>query len=292
MSATCIFGLDSETRAKREHTGHLQEVITIKDYKKELNEQLQQLNQYISFAEKRLKKSKNIELRAVSTSVRKHGFQYYLVEDGKRTYVKTRDLDVVRGIVQKDYDESMYKALVTMRDRIGRFLKVYDMDSIEKTYSNLSAARKQLVNPLIPSDEQYIEQWYLRHTGGQNPFPEQGIYHTSLGERVRSKSEMIIANLFDKHNIPYRYEPKLELEDGTCMFPDFIVLNVRCRKTVYWEHFGLVSDGDYARKALQKLELYEENGFVVGEDLLFSTESAASPLNVRQLEAKIQKYLL
>ena len=102
----------------------------------------------------------------------------------------------------------------------------------------------------------------------------------------------MIKSAFPKHNIPYRYEPKLELEDGTCMFPDFIVLNVRCRKTVYWEHFGLVSDGDYARKALQKLELYEENGFVVGEDLLFSTESAASPLNVRQLEAKIQKYLL
>ncbi|MCR5101181.1 MAG: hypothetical protein K6B41_07480, partial [Butyrivibrio sp.] len=108
----------------------------------------------------------------------------------------------------------------------------------------------------------------------------------------RSKSEKIIADLFEKYKIPYRYEPMLELSDGHCVFPDFVVLNVRLRKTIYWEHFGLITDGEYAKKTLQKLSFYEENGIVVGKDLLISIESDQIPLNVKLLEQKIHQYIL
>ncbi|MBQ7615252.1 MAG: hypothetical protein IJU77_09410 [Butyrivibrio sp.] len=277
------------TKAKYQREGS--ESI-IEDYKEELKGQVEQLNYYIKLADERLKKSKRIEKRVVCTSTRKNGFQYYLMEDGKRAYVKAKDMDAVRNIVQKDYDESIYNALVTVRYRIERFLKLYDVTMIDDTYRKMSEARKRLVEPLIPTDEQYVEEWYLKHKDNQNTFPVQGTYLTARGESVRSKSEKIIADLFDKYDIPYRYEPMLKLKDGRGLFPDFAVLNVRRRRTFYWEHFGLITDGEYAKKTLHKLNVYEESGYVIGEDILFSTESDTMPLNVGLFEQKIRKHLL
>ncbi len=258
----------------------------------QLEEQRNQINEYIKLVEKRLKKSKDVEKCIVCTSTRKNGFQYYLMKDKKRTYVKAKDLDEVRKIVQKSYDESVYKKLLTMRYQIERFLKLYDFDSISKIYGELTDARKLLVNPLIPTDEQYVQEWYLAHAACQNPFPKQGAYLTSRGEEVRSKSEKIIADLFDRYNVPYQYEPQIEMSDGHILFPDFVVLNVRQRKTMYWEHFGLITESEYAKKTCQKINLYEENGFVIGESILFSMESGERPLNIKQIESKIKKYLL
>ncbi|MCR4616899.1 MAG: hypothetical protein K5669_01795 [Lachnospiraceae bacterium] len=264
----------------------------MEDYRNKLKEQVDQFDFYIRLAEERLKKSKKIKKQVVCTSTRKKGYQYYLMENGKRTYVKKRDMDMVRGIVQKDYDEAMYKALTTVRHHIQRFIKEYDLSLIDKVYSGMADARKQLVQPLIPTDEQFVEEWYRTHKGNQNSFPEQGTYLTAHGERVRSKSEKIIADLFEKHKVPYRYEPMLKLSEGRFVYPDFVVLNVRRRKTMYWEHFGLITDGDYAKKTLQKLSAYEDSGYVVGEDLLFSMESEQIPLNVTLIEQKIHKYIL
>ena len=69
-------------------------------------------------------------------------------------------------------------------------------------------------------------------------------------------------------------------------------MNVSKRKTIYWEHFGLISDGEYAEKALRKMDMYEKNGICIGEDLLFSMEAEDSPLDIKQIEAKIKRYLL
>ncbi len=265
---------------------------TIEDYRNELKEQVEKLDRLIAFAEKRLKKEKNIKKYVVCTTMRKNGYQYYIKEEGKRKYVKSKDLDTVRDTVQKSYDESVHHVLLNQRYQIERFLKLYDITAIVRTFEKMSEARKQLVEPLVPTDEQYIEEWYDRHHGGQNTFPMQNTYMTARGEKVRSKSEKIIADLFDKYKIPYRYEPMLELESGQSVCPDFVVLNVRRRKTLYWEHFGLVSDDEYAKRTLKKMNIYEESGFIIGRDILFSMESEEAPLNTKMLERKIKDYLL
>ncbi len=268
-----------------------EDVIT-EDIRSQLEEQMRQLNKYINTVEKHLKRSEDVEKFAVCTSTRKNGFQYYLMEDGKRVYVKKKDMDLIRKIVQKSYDETVYQKLLTMRYRIERFLKLYDPDAITRVYIDLADARKPLVKPIILNDEQYIKEWYLTHPDCQNTFTIQDGYLTSHGEKVRSKSEKIIADLFDKYNIPYRYEPQLKLADGHIVFPDFVVLNVRQRKTMYWEHFGMVSDMEYAHKTCHKINMYEESGFVIGEDIMFSMEFEDRPLNIKQLEMKIKKYLM
>ncbi len=137
-----------------------------------------------------------------------------------------------------------------------------------------------------------IRDWEERIKGNMNPYPQQTSYQINRGESVRSKSEKILADLFYQYQIPYCYEPQLNLSDGTSLYPDFALLNVKKRKTIYWEHFGLVSDGDYAVRALRKLMLYEKNGMMIGKNLLYSLESNEMPLDIKKLEKKVREYLM
>ncbi|MCR5754055.1 MAG: hypothetical protein K6G30_04465 [Acetatifactor sp.] len=249
---------------------------------------MRQLDQLIKKNEKSLKQNKGVDERALRVCKRKCGFQYYLEDkEGKRTYVKVRDVEKVRKVAQREYDVSIHKTLLALRNRLERFLKLYDIESIEKEYEKLCEAKKMLVTPVVMTDEEYIKQWEHDNKGGMNPFPDVGQYLTNKGEYVRSKSEKILADLFYKHGIPYIYEPAFELANGSYVYPDFALLNVRERKTIYWEHFGLISDGEYAKRTLQKLSCYEESGMQIGVDLLFSMESESMPLNLRQIEKKI-----
>ncbi|MCR5687199.1 MAG: hypothetical protein K6G58_04195 [Lachnospiraceae bacterium] len=171
-------------------------------------------------------------------------------------------------------------------------MDIYDPTAIYGVYDKLCDARKALVTPVIPTDEEYVREWMESHAGSRNDYPASATYLTERGEQVRSKSEKILADLFGKNGIPYCYEPELILSDGRNFYPDFALLNLRTRKTVYWEHFGLVSDGEYALKSFWKLYKYEADGFEVGKDILFSVESENMPLNQRELEKKIKRFLM
>ena len=61
---------------------------------------------------------------------------------------------------------------------------------------------------------------------------------------VRSKSEVIIANLPHEREIPFRYEQPLYAGDGTIRLKDFTV--VWNGETFFREHFGLLDLTDYA----------------------------------------------
>ena len=55
---------------------------------------------------------------------------------------------------------------------------------------------------------------------------------------------------------------------------------------------GLISDGDYAKSALNKLNLFEQSGLRLGEDLIISMESPKMPLKLKQVEEQMQRYLM
>ena len=117
-------------------------------------------------------------------------------------------------------------------------------------------------------------------------------YTTERGENVRSKSELIIANMLNKYDIPYQYEAKLVLSGGKVIYPDFTILNVSKRKTVYWEHLGLVSEIDYAEKNYLKLINYEKNDIILGDNLIVTMELGGVALDTELVKRKIEMFLL
>ena len=82
------------------------------------------------------------------------------------------------------------------------------------------------------------------------------------------------------------------MEDGSKMYPDFMILNIRLRKVFIHEHLGMMDNPDYAAKALEKILTYQNNGFWPGEDLIITFEHSACPFDIKTAEAIIDRYYL
>lgn len=95
---------------------------------------------------------------------------------------------------------------------------------------------------------------------------EHLIHKTSQGEVVRSKSEVIIANLLYEKGIDYRYEEPFTGDDGRTVFPDFTYEDAATGELVIWEHLGLLHTADYRRKWQKKKKWYQANGIIEDPD--------------------------
>jgi len=103
-----------------------------------------------------------------------------------------------------------------------------------------------------------MHQWY-----------EEGKIHKALTEHmVRSKSEVIIANIFHDRGIPFEYEVPLYASDGTMYLPDFTI--TFAGEIWYWEHLGMLHDTRYRNHWETKKAWYEKHGFA--ENLITTTE--------------------
>ncbi|MBE5906112.1 MAG: hypothetical protein E7277_04850 [Lachnospiraceae bacterium] len=218
--------------------------------------------------------------------------QYYFRGKGeeKERFVRKKEMDMARRIAQHTYDEKLLKQIKKTQNVIKNFMRNYDEQAIEKIYENLCQGRKALVNPRFEIKEECIEKWYRDNMGRQNSYPITKGFMTERGEMVRSKSEKILADLFNSMNIPYQYEPVLWL-GGEKIYPDFILFHPRRRTSAFWEHFGLADDDNYAVKNFQRLDSYEREGYQIGETLLFSIETSEKPLNVQLVKKKLEEWI-
>lgn len=149
---------------------------------------------------------------------------------------------------------------------------------------------------MIKMKEEYIKEW------SEEPYEHWEIdgnvkneYYTVKGEMVRSKSEKIIADELARCDIPYKYEPPLCLKDGNkdiVVRPDFVCLNKTSLNEYCIEHLGMMDSFAYYNNSMNKLDLYEKNGYLIGKKLLLLHETSTKPLNIRVLQQYINEYLL
>ena len=154
--------------------------------------------------------------------------------------------------------------------------------------------RQELIIPATLSNEQYAAAWLAQKYKGRSFAADTPPLLTSKGERVRSKSEMLIADTLTRMGVPYHYEYPLTLNDNGHTFtmnPDFLCLNLRTRQEFIWEHFGMMDDAAYSSKTVKKLRTYAQNGIYPGHNLITTAETTELPLNTRYLEKIITEYL-
>ena len=125
-----------------------------------------------------------------------------------------------------------------------------------------------------------------------NPYMEDmKIYDTRRGEKVRSKSEAILADILYGLGIPYHYEKPLYLGSGKVRYPDFTLLKIKSREEIYLEHFGMLDDDEYREKSLLKLDEYRKHGIYVGKNLIFTYETEKSPLDIKGIEKMLKEVM-
>ena len=221
--------------------------------------------------------------------------QYYIrkaPDDPNGIYLPKSQFNTAKRLGQKDYDYRVMRAVRNEIKAIRALLKQYPDPAAEEVYFNLSGERRDLVNPIVETDEAYIERWLGEEDVPKPSLPEDKPFSTGHGEKVRSKSEWIIANLLESCNVPYKYEKPLYLSSLGIVHPDFTVLNVRLREVRYWEHEGLMDDQDYVNYAIRKERAYIKDGYLPGDKLILTSETRRQPLDPDIVKLMIEKYCL
>ncbi|SFQ20783.1 hypothetical protein SAMN02910358_01105 [Lachnospiraceae bacterium XBB1006] len=265
------------------------------------------MENYISVLEEQLKILNSLEKKILKNQrylgvvpegnmriSKNHGVdQYYFHEKGsqRERYLSKKEQALIHKLAQTSYNTKMLKQIKKQQTAIQHFLKHYDPCSVEHVYEKLSPGRQNLVTPHIPTKEQRIAQWYAEHPGSQNTYAIDQGYETIRGEIVRSKSEKILADLFYQMKIPYQYEPRLEL-GGETKYPDFILYHVQGDKSAYLEHFGMIDIPEYAVANFRRMHLYEQSGYHLGEDVLFTFERNGRTLNVKDVKKQLRRWLM
>lgn len=98
-------------------------------------------------------------------------------------------------------------------------------------------------------------------------FLEDGLIHrTARGELVRSKSEVIIANLLHGLEIPYAYEQPFTGRDGSIRYPDFTIDDAETGQRIFLEHLGMMAEPAYRRRWQSKLDWYRAQGVLPSDE--------------------------
>ena len=112
---------------------------------------------------------------------------------------------------------------------------------------------------------------------------------TSRGLKVRSKSELLIAEKLYENNIAFRYEQVIR-NDEFMVVPDFTILR-KDGKIFYWEHMGLTSSKQYLDRQLQKIRSYASIGITPWDNLILTFDNKNGELDLRIIDSEIQNKL-
>jgi exodeoxyribonuclease V alpha subunit len=184
----------------------------------------------------------NLELAYVVSVHKSQGSEFervYLIVPKHRKSLMWRELFYTGLTRAQNHCTLLIEEDISPLERLRR----REMSQISRINSSLFIFRP------VPEEMEEFDSWY-----------EEGKIHKALtGDMVRSKSEVIIANLLDDRNVPFTYEISLRASDGTVKRPDFTIK--WAGETWYWEHEGMLHDPAYRKKQEAKHEWYEKHGF-------------------------------
>ena len=232
----------------------------------------------------------------------KNGKKYYSevwFEDGARKtkYYGAEENPEVRLIQEKHF---LKKALAEL-DRHMEKLKVLEglsrfecskiNDRLPKAYRMSEAHLKELEGP----DEE--ERWYAYASAEKEEIERrQGVWyqgdrrHTAKdGTKMRSKSEVSIANEFFERGKPYIYEFPRDVGPFT-LHPDFTFYSNRYGRVIHWEHAGLLGDPGYMEDFSRRVDTYISIGLVPCVDVIFTFDNINGDIDTRLIERLLDEY--
>ena len=260
-----------------------------------LHSQMTQRKEYLEKLsvqlEKRLQEFPEGSLRVSNNN----GFpRYYHIlhsNDTRGQYIPKENTDFAKQLAQKDYTQKLYKKVTAELADIIRYLNRHIADELEQVYTSMNIYRKELITPMVIPDEMFVQAWEKESYNTNPYYPEQRVYATKKDELVRSKSEVMLADMYYEMGIPYRYEAELVLKDGKKKYPDFTLLKTNTREIIYHEHLGLLDDEEYRAANLAKLEEYRKNGIYLGKNLILTYEAEGCYLNIKEVKKMVREMM-
>ncbi|MCR5272283.1 MAG: hypothetical protein K6E13_04790 [Lachnospiraceae bacterium] len=218
--------------------------------------------------------------------------QFYVVKaeygrNGK--YISKKEIGVLSKYVQKEYAIGFIEEVKEEIAMIDRLLLFEKTNSPEETYKKICEAKRKYVNRLLCDDKSRVEEWLNKEEKRSEYKADELIFRTKNGEFVRSKSEMLLADMYYDLGIPYKYERELILKNKKKKYPDFTLYDIENKRLIYHEHFGMWDNEEYRNANLRKIKEYEENGIYVGKNLIYTFETAQNPIDISVARQNIKE---
>ena len=100
----------------------------------------------------------------------------------------------------------------------------------------------------------------------ENTMKNNGNY-CHKGIQMRSRVEVLIAEILDELGLQYKYEPAVRFGEEV-YYPDFLVYLPCLKRCLIIEFFGMSDEEKYVFKMLGKLTVYSNNGLIMNRDVI------------------------
>lgn len=218
--------------------------------------------------------------------------KWYRNDGETQTYISKKERHLAEQLALKKYLLLQLKNFQHEKLAIEYYLRHHDTNAEQTELSFYNTpAYKELLSPYVKPIPQELFEWENAPYDKNERNPENLIHETVSGIHVRSKSEEMIDMVLHNNKIPFRYECKLQLGDKI-LYLDFTIRHPETGETYYWEHFGLMDDTDYCRKAFAKLHHYASNGIIPSIQLITTYETKNNPLSINDVKEIVNHYFL
>ncbi len=216
---------------------------------------------------------------------------YYLkeAETGQRRYLGNEEKEEVKLIKEAHYCKAYVKAAEKDIDLLRKTLKGYqplDYDSVNGMLPGAyQDAEIHLRSGMRP--DKRVSDWLRRKNEIKSTVVEKykdDLKHKSAdGTLVRSKSEVIIADMLFMNKIPYVYEVPYFF-DGDILNLDFTILSpVDYETEIVIEHQGMMDKQAYRDKYMHTLLTCLGHGMVPNVDIYFTFDDLSGSFDSRQV---------
>ncbi len=242
----------------------------------------------LSNIEKELRKLPDGEL-----SCNKNGkyVKWYYTNNRAREYIPKSKRAFAQQLAKRKYFAAMKKDL----ENELRMLKKFENNKSISSNNHMKLLENpdyvDLLGTCIKPKEELWRQWMKEDFEKNTYQPENLIHDVGDGLMVRSKAEAMIVSILRKYGIPFRYECACLLRNEK-VFPDFTIIHPRTGNVLLWEHCGMMSELNYYTETYKKLKKYNDAGWVMGINLIVTTETKEHPLDYTTIENRIKEFLL
>ena len=208
---------------------------------------------------------------------------------------KGKDNDIC---IRKKYKGKIHEKTIKEKEYdsvTGRFILHMQMKN-DLSFERIGIKRLSAITEKILKKEylKLCDFYRGRPKPSENPnYPEGLMHKTARGEMVRSKSEVIIANMLHANKIDYLYEHPIRIKGAyVYYYPDFVIpISIRGEVT-YWEHCELSGSEKYNEHRIDKKRKFEQAGITEGKNLIVTYDTPEGIIDSQEIQDIIDRYFL
>lgn len=234
----------------------------------------------------------SIRKQYYDTGIKNHIRYCYVENNIRQEKLVTEEDPVVSALARKRF----LKKKESILNRNIKFLNKASTGYIDPTFTNVVESLPQVYASL--NSETFLSnmskeciEWMNEPYEKADGYTRYNNVPTSLGIKVKSKTERDIIESLLGFGIPVRYEEVIYI-DSHRIAPDVSCMSPSSGKLFYWEHYGKMDNYNYRRNFRWKMEQFEKVGIYPGKNLIITFEGDGQFLSTAEINEIIKSKIL